>query len=48
LKKKKVPEAASSRVERYFMKQQQESLGFQEAENMWFTPVATLTLGSQP
>ncbi|CAK9231313.1 unnamed protein product [Sphagnum troendelagicum] len=39
LEEKEVPEAASSRVERYLMKQQEEGLGFQEAENLWFTPI---------
>ncbi|CAK9879600.1 unnamed protein product [Sphagnum jensenii] len=39
LEEKEVPEAASSRVEGYLMKQQEEGLGFQEAENLWFTPI---------
>jgi hypothetical protein len=39
LEGKEVPEAASSRVEGYLMKQWEEGLGFQEAENLWFTPI---------
>ncbi len=39
LEEKEVPEAASSRVEGYLMKQREEGLGFQEAENLWFTPI---------
>ncbi len=39
LEEKEVPEAASSRVEGYLMRQRKEGLGFQEAENLWFTPI---------